>query len=65
MQHRGPGTPDDGGASQLKLVERDPRSEAHLILRSLNPAYPPLRIDGRRESVDVVAEFVRVLGSPG
>jgi transcriptional regulator with XRE-family HTH domain len=62
VQHRGPGAPDDGGASLLKLIERDPRSEAHIILRSLNPAHPPLRIDARRHCVEIVAEFVRVLG---
>jgi phage repressor protein C with HTH and peptisase S24 domain len=62
VQHRGAGVPDDGGAYVLKMVERDPRSESHVILRSLNPAHPPLRLDGRRASIDVVAEFVAVLG---
>lgn len=62
VQHRGPGAPDDGGAYLLKLVDKDSRSDSHVILRSLNPAHPPLRIDARREGVDVVAEFVRVLG---
>jgi transcriptional regulator with XRE-family HTH domain len=65
VQHRGPGAPDDGGAYLLKLVERDPRSDSHVILRSLNPAHPPLRLDGRRESIDVVSEFVAVLGRAG
>ncbi len=62
VQHRGAGAPDDGGAYLLKRVEKDPRSESYVILRSVNPAHSPLRIDVRRESVEIVAEFVRVLG---
>jgi transcriptional regulator with XRE-family HTH domain len=62
VQHRGPGAPDDGGAYLLKFVDKDRRSDSHVVLRSLNPGHPPLRLDARRESIDVVAEFVRVIG---
>jgi transcriptional regulator with XRE-family HTH domain len=62
VQHRGAGAPEDGGAYLLKMVDRDPESETHVLLRSLHPRHPPLRVDTRREQVDVVAEWVRVLG---
>ncbi len=62
VQHRSSGASDDGGAYLLTRIDKDPRSESHVILGSLNPAYPPLRLDSRRAAVEVVAEFVRVLG---
>lgn len=62
VQHRGASAPDDGGDYLLKFVERDEGSESHVVLRSLNPAHAPIRLDTRRVDVGVVAELVRVLG---
>lgn len=62
VQVQSAGSPDDGGSYLLKLVERhgDGNNE-HVLLRSLNPAFAPLRVDPQRQRVDVVAELVRVL----
>lgn len=65
VEHRGAGSPDDGGAYLLKQIERDPQSEHHVILRSLNPKRGPLRVDTRREELRVVAELVAVVGAAG
>jgi phage repressor protein C with HTH and peptisase S24 domain len=62
VQHRGAGAPDDGGAYLLKFVDKDPQSDTQVVLRSLNPAHPPIRLDSRRDEIDIVAEFVRVIG---
>jgi phage repressor protein C with HTH and peptisase S24 domain/DNA-binding Xre family transcriptional regulator len=62
VQHRGAGAPDDGGAYLLKFVDKDPKSESVVVLRSLNPSHPPIRLDSRRDEINVVAEFVRVIG---
>ena len=54
--------PGDGGAYLLKFVDKDPKSDSHVVLRSLNPAHSPIRLDSRRDEIDIVAEFVRVMG---
>jgi transcriptional regulator with XRE-family HTH domain len=65
IEHRGAGSPEDGGAYLLKLIEKDPQSDHHVVLRSLNPKRGPLRLDLRREELRVVAELVSVLGAVG
>ena len=65
VEHRGAGSPDDGGAYLLKQIEKDPQSEHHVVLRSLNPKRGPLRLDIRRDELRVVAELVSVLGAAG
>lgn len=62
--HRRLGPEAVTAADLLKLVDKDPVVEGALLLRALNPAVAPVRVDPVRDDVRVVAEFVTVLDIP-
>jgi transcriptional regulator with XRE-family HTH domain len=62
--HRRLGPEAVTAADLLKLVDKDPVVDGALLLRALNPAVAPVRVDPVRDDVRVVAEFVTVLDIP-
>lgn len=56
--HMGP------GADLLKLVQKDTIFDGAVLLRALNPAVAPVRVNAVADELRVIAEFVTVLEVP-
>ena len=62
--HRRLGPSMGQGADLLKLVQKDPIVDGAVLLRALNPAVAPIRVNAVADDLRVIAELVTVLDVP-